>query len=436
MSKNEAGIVIVGGGLAGLTTACYLARDSLKVTVFEKSSMLGGRGTSSDSNEYRFNRGIHAIYTGGAMTEVLEELAIPYSGGTPKVAHILHEGKLYPAPFSTLSLLTNRLLGLRDKMELVRLFRSIARTNPVDVANISVQQWLNDRVRRPRVLSFMTAYAWTTTYCSALDVVSAEVFILKTQLTMRHPVVYVDGGWQTLVEGLSNSAKSRGAQIFKGTSVEAIEEKNGRASGVRLQNGKYVDASAVVLAVSPRETARLIPNLNGAALDKIVEGFTPARVACLDVALKSLPNPKYGIVQDLDHPRFMSTQSLYSQIAPEGGALIYTFKQLDPNHPTDPHQDERELEEFLDSTQRGWRDVLIKKQFLPRIEAVGMLPTATSVGYRGRPGPEAARIPNLYVAGDWVGSGFLADPCFSSARDIAHLIIRKKRREDMVTSLA
>jgi phytoene dehydrogenase-like protein len=253
---------------------------------------------------------------------------------------------------------------------------------------------------------------------------------------MRHPVVYVDGGWQTLVEGLSNSAKSRGAQIFKGTSVEAIEEKNGRASGVRLQNGKYVDASAVVLAVSPRETARLIPNLNGAALDKIVEGFTPARVACLDVALKSLPNPKYGIVQDLDHPRFMSTQSLYSQIAPEGGALIYTFKQLDPNHPTDPHQDERELEEFLDSTQRGWRDVLIKKQFLPRIEAVGMLPTATSVGYRGRPGPEAARISNLYVAGDWVGSGFLADPCFSSARDIAHLIIRKKRREDMVTSLA
>jgi phytoene dehydrogenase-like protein len=370
------------------------------------------------------------------MTEVLEELAIPYSGGTPKVAHILHEGKLYPAPFSTLSLLTNRLLGLRDKMELVRLFRSIARTNPVDVANISVQQWLNDRVRRPRVLSFMTAYAWTTTYCSALDVVSAEVFILKTQLTMRHPVVYVDGGWQTLVEGLSNSAKSRGAQIFKGTSVEAIEEKNGRASGVRLQNGKYVDASAVVLAVSPRETARLIPNLNGASLDKIVEGFTPARVACLDVALKSLPNPKYGIVQDLDHPRFMSTQSLYSQIAPEAGALIYTFKQLDPNHPTDPHQDERELEEFLDSTQRGWRDVLIKKQFLPRIEAVGMLPTATSVGYRGRPGPEAARIPNLYVAGDWVGSGFLADPCFSSARDIAHLIIRKKRREDMVTSLA
>lgn len=41
-----------------------------------------------------------------------------------------------------------------------------------------------------------------------------------------------------------------------------------------------------------------------------------------------------------------------------------------------------------------------------------------------------------FVAGDWVGSGFLADACFSSAREIAHLIIGKKRREDIMASLA
>ena len=79
----------------------------------------------------------------------------------------------------------------------------------------------------------------------------------KHRLTMRHPVVYVDGRLANPCRGLKSIQRKTVAPIFRGTSVEAIEEKNGRASGVRLQNGKYVDASAVVLAVSPRETARL-----------------------------------------------------------------------------------------------------------------------------------------------------------------------------------
>ena len=33
------------------------------------------------------------------------------------------------------------------------------------------------------------------------------------------------------------------------------------------------------------------------------------------------------VVQDLDGPRFMTAQSLYSKVAPEGAALVYTFKQ-------------------------------------------------------------------------------------------------------------
>ena len=90
----------------------------------------------------------------------------------------------------------------------------------------------------------------------------------------------------------------------------------------------------------------------------------------------------------------MSTQSLYSQIAPEGGALIYTFKQLDPNHPTDPHQDEREASKnsLIPPREAGVMS-LSRNSFYRGIEAVGMLPTATSVGYRGRPGPEAREDP-------------------------------------------
>jgi phytoene dehydrogenase-like protein len=422
-SNKEKDIVVVGAGLAGLTAACYLARAGRKVSVFEKASIIGGRGTSSDHEGYQFNRGIHAIYAGGSMTEILRELGIAYTGGTPKSVHVLHGGRVSRAPISPIGLLTSRFFSFRDKIELGRLFRSIARMSPETFANISVQQWLKSYVHRPKVMAFMTANAWTFVYSSALDQVSAEVFLRKLKLSLKHPILYVDGGWQTIVEGLRKTAEGEGASIFTGKSIVAIQEMDGEACGVCLESGEFIAASAVILAVSPNEAVRLMSKGGSSSFRNIVESLTPARVACLDVALTQLPNPKCVVVQDLDHPKFMSVQSLYSRVAPKDGALIYTFKQLDPNQQTEPHQDELELEEFLDVTQPGWRKVLVKRQFLPRIEVIGMLPTAMKGGYSGRPGPKMPDVPNLFVAGDWVGPGFLSDASFSSAREAARIIL-------------
>ena len=44
----------------------------------------------------------------------------------------------------------------------------------------------------------MAALACTYVYSSALDLVSAEVFMAKMQLTLKHPAIYLDGGWQAL----------------------------------------------------------------------------------------------------------------------------------------------------------------------------------------------------------------------------------------------
>jgi phytoene dehydrogenase-like protein len=127
-------------------------------------------------------------------------------------------------------------------------------------------------------------------------------------------------------------------------------------------------------------------------------------------------------VQDLDGPRFASAQSVYSRVAPEGSALVIAFKQLDPRNPGDPHEHERDLEGLLDATQPGWRDVLVHRQYLPRIESVGSLPLAANGGFAGRPGPRVPGIGHLYLAGDGVGpEGFLVDASVASARRAAEL---------------
>jgi phytoene dehydrogenase-like protein len=68
--------------------------------------------------------------------------------------------------------------------------------------------------------------------------------------------------------------------------------------------------------------------------------------------------------------------------------------------------------------------VLVKRQYLPRIEAVGTLPTAREGGFSGRPGFRVTGLDNLYLAGDWVGpEGFLIDASMASARRAAEVVL-------------
>jgi phytoene dehydrogenase-like protein len=398
--------------MAGLTAACYLARERIDVTVIEKASYLGGRAATQDFDGFRFNRGGHALYTGGAASRILDELGVSYDYGIPKRTFVIQGGKLSLFPADPLGFLRADLLNAVDKLALVRLFVALGAAKPQALANTSVQGWLDQNVRRPQLRRLMTGLARTFVYSTALDLVSAELFVEKLQRALRHPVHYVDGGWRTLVDGLRGVAERAGARIVSNVQVESVEIGDDHARSVRLRDGSVVRASAVVVATSPRDAA------------KIVEGLIPARIACLDVALNRLPVPGRPIVQDLDGPRFMSAQSVYSRVAPEGAALIISFKQLDPRHPGDPREDERDLEDLLDAAQPGWRDALVKRQYLPRIEAVGTLPTAREGGFAGRPGPRVPGLDNLYLAADWVGpEGFLVDASMASARRAAELVL-------------
>jgi phytoene dehydrogenase-like protein len=421
---TQTDIAVVGGGMAGLTAACYLAREGVEVALFERASILGGRAATRDFDGFLFNRGGHALYTGGAASRVFEELGVFYEHGTPKDTFVLQAGRISPFPADPLGLLHADLLDAGDKLALFRFFVALGTAKPRALAKTSVEEWLDLKVRRPQTRRLMEAVARTLVYSTALDLVSAEMFVEKLQRSLRHPVHYIDGGWQILVDGLRAAAERAGVQIAGDTSVEGVELSDGRARGVRLRDGSVVRASAVIVATGPRDAAKLIDGEDDQALRRIVDGLVPARIACLDVALRRLPVPDRPVVQDLDSPRFMSAQSVYSRVAPEGGALVISFKQLDPRHPGDPREDERDLEDLLDAAQPGWRDVVVRRQYLPRIEAAGALPVAEEGGFAGRPDTEVPGIADLYLAGDWVGpEGFLVDASMASARRAARLLI-------------
>jgi phytoene dehydrogenase-like protein len=416
-------VAVIGGGLAGLSAATYLARAGMQVTLFEKSSSLGGRAATQEYEGYAFNRGVHAFYYGSAGTRVLRELNVTYSYKNPRGVQLYGEGRFFTAPVSPGTILRTDFFSAIEKLEFASLLTKLALIKPTSAAGMSAREWLEREVRNPRLHQMLTAFARTLTYCANLDLMSAEVFLQRVTLS---DIRYIDGGWQSIVESLRTKASEAGTRILSGIRVDKLLQQRGQIESILLANGRRVPVRAVVLATTPSEALKLLEDENYAPLRQRLAATQPVRVACLDVALSHLPAPQHPIVLDLEQPRFLTTQSLFARVAPAGGALIHTFKQLDPDRPGDPRQDERDLEEWLDLAQPGWRTALVKRIYLPRIEAVGLLPATHSGGLAGRPGVQVPGVNNLYLAGDWIGNaGYLADASLASARQAAHLLIQQ-----------
>lgn len=414
-------VAVIGGGLAGLSAATYLARAGLTVTLFEKSAKLGGRAATQMYEGYAFNRGIHAFYAGSAGTRVLRELGVTYRYHHPRGVQLCTQGRFSLAPVSASTIVRTDFLSATEKVALVSVFTHIMRTTPASVGGWSVREWLDRTVGNPHLRQMFAAFARTLTYCANLDLMSAEVFLQRVVLS---DIRYLDGGWQSLVDSLRTRATEAGVHLLSGTRVSELLQPADHIEGIRLADGRRVAARAVIIATTAAEALKLLNGERYAPLRQRMAASLPVRVACLDVALSRLPAPEHAIAFDLEQPRFLTTQSLFAQVAPKGGALIHTFKQLDPTQPSEPQQDERDLEEWLDQVQPGWRAVLVKRICLPRIEAISLLPTAHNGGLAGRPDVQLPGIDNLYLAGDWIGNaGYLADASLASAREAAHRLI-------------
>ena len=150
------------------------------------------------------------------------------------------------------------MLDAGDKLALVRFLVAVGASKPRALAKTSVEEWLDLKVRRPQLRRLMTAVARTFAYSTALDLVSAEMVVEKLQRLLRHPVHYIDGGWQVLVDGLRAAAESAGARIVVDAHVERGAGRPPR-KGVRLRDGGLVRASAVLVATGPQESRRADP---------------------------------------------------------------------------------------------------------------------------------------------------------------------------------
>lgn len=412
--------IVVGGGLAGLTAAALLGRAGRRVAVLERATRLGGRARTDDHDGFCFNQGPHALYEAGAAHATLASLGVAIHGRRPASDDLrVASGEgIFALPVTPRTLLTTALLGWRDKVALAGFLGRVPKTDPRRFAGRPVADWLDEQVDRPAVRRLVVALLRLSTYAAAVDEAPAARVIRQFQLALSGGVRYLDGGWQTLVDGLAHVAAGHGVVIRTGVRVAAVE--HGTRLAVVLDDGSRLPASSVVLAVDPARADALLGPGSVPALRRWASEASPLRAACLDLGLDRLPVADAPFLLGLECPLYASVHSATAALTPRGGALVHVARYLALAEKPGRDEVATELEAFLDRLQPGWRPHLRHRRLSVALPvAHGMPAPGAEV-----PTPAVPDVPGLWVAGDWVGDeGMLADAAVASARRAAEGIL-------------
>jgi phytoene dehydrogenase-like protein len=405
-------VIVIGGGLAGLTAAATARRAGASTLVLE-SAQSGGRARTTEHDGFVFNMGGHALYMGGEAAEVLGELGIVPVGSRPplRTYKLLAGGELHTFPTSAESQVQTSALGTRGNASLAESLVRLHGMDPADHAAKSIEELIADIGVRSDAAAVLRALIRIGSFASDFDDLSADAALIQLQRGASKGVLYLDGGWRQLIDGLS-----RDLEIRRRTTVRQVRGDK-RAVEVETADGVVVARTAIVATGTPASAQAVLPTDPDWG-----EVGDPLTAACLDVSLRGVPSP--GYVLGVEDPLYGSTQSPPARQAPAGDSVVAVLRY----GARSAVEDRPRMQEWLRlvGVEPGQ---IVTSRFLARMNVVGAIPRARNGGLAGRPAIDATAMPNVFLAGDWVGSmGCLSDASFASGYAAARMAVQAAER--------
>jgi squalene-associated FAD-dependent desaturase len=270
-------VLVIGGGLAGLSSAVALADAGYRVQLLEKRPHLGGRATSytlPDGNEVDNCQHL----TLGCCTNLADFYAragasgkvrfydtlyfADKSGTRSKMRAVSLPPPLHMAP----SFLGFKSLTLADKLSIANAMMAIAMSGgkPPNIERISMLDWLHRMNQTPGAIERF----WRVVLVSALDEELArsearygiEVFWKaflgsKTGYNIGVPTVPL----ADLYDGCEASLRKRGGEVRLRAGAKQVHLDANKFLGVTLEDGTQLPADACVLAVPQNLVAEMLP---------------------------------------------------------------------------------------------------------------------------------------------------------------------------------
>ena len=391
-------VTVIGGGLAGLVAAATAARKGATVALLDARS-LGGRARTTERDGFLLNDGGHALYRSAGGWAVLQSLGIHPKGSAPPAGGpkycTVWDGEVAPLPVSTKSILTSRLLGTRSKLKLGGWFNDL----PAAIRSAgdrSFGDWLDGEKARPDLIKYVTAMGRLVTYAACSEELPARVVL--GQFAHEDGVVYLDGGWQSLVDALAATCRAAGVTIIDHTPVTALTEVD---NGWIVTSGEQVltAQNVIIAAGGPQLATSLLGDDPADWVDRVGPAL---RASCLDVGG---PAGRLRFLQSADEPLYLSLHAPVAALAPDGHHLYSVMRYLAPDDMSTAEENRAALERHAlraGLPERGERAV---DRFLAASVVTWGSP---QVGVRRPTGLELADR-GVLAAGDWIGPNLLAD---------------------------
>jgi len=258
MSENRYNAIIVGGGIAGLTSAAYLSRAGQKVLLIEKNKECGGLVNSFTRDGFHFDAGVRALIDAGIILPMIKDLGIelevvksPVSLGIEN--EIIHIGnldslneyrelltKLYPESVNEIDEVLRSIRKVMKHMDVLYgienpVFKDLKRdrtfvlkkllpwlpkfiftVGKINRMNMPVEEYLKTIVKNPSLRDMISQHFFKNT----------PAFFALSYFSLYLDYFYLKGGVGKLSEALKNKIIECGGEIKTETKIiEVVAEK-------------------------------------------------------------------------------------------------------------------------------------------------------------------------------------------------------------------
>jgi prolycopene isomerase len=276
-------VIIIGGGMAGLTCGCLLAPKGLKVLMIEKNQKVGGCCTSFEKDGFSFDLSVQSIgecQEGGRIWNLLKELnlldQIRFISLEPAREYHFPDRKVSQSSRMETHIENLSSLFPKEKKGIEEVY-AVLRKIFEEFSNIpSSLNWFEPS-------SFLSQYPFLSRYKDKTygELLNEFIFhpFLKTLLSIRssyallppeeisavgmagiemsyfnYGVSCVEGRVEQLPLKMGEALEKMGGQILTGHEVQKILIGEKRAIGVRLKDGQEMTGKVVISNIDAHST--------------------------------------------------------------------------------------------------------------------------------------------------------------------------------------